>query len=223
MNIYIEAGEKKVFACAVDWPGWSRVGRDEASALQALFDYAPRYAAVLHAAHMPFTPPANVAAFNIIEQVKGDAATEFGVPGVVPACDAESFSAKELKRVQDLLMAYWQAFDAAAKNAAGKTLRTGPRGGGRDLQKMTSHVLDSQAGYLSHLAWKPPKLDSADPITRRDVIRQAVLDALASAVKNGLPAAGPRGGKIWPARYFVRRSGWHVLDHIWEIEDRLAN
>ena len=23
-------------------------------------------------------------------------------------------------------------------------------------------------------------------------------------------------------RYFVRRVGWHVLDHIWEIEDRAA-
>jgi len=25
----------------------------------------------------------------------------------------------------------------------------------------------------------------------------------------------------WPARYYVRRAAWHVLDHAWEIEDRL--
>lgn len=24
----------------------------------------------------------------------------------------------------------------------------------------------------------------------------------------------------WPARYAVRRIGWHVLDHAWEIEDK---
>jgi hypothetical protein len=26
---------------------------------------------------------------------------------------------------------------------------------------------------------------------------------------------------IWPPRYFVRRVAWHVLDHAWEIEDRI--
>jgi hypothetical protein len=39
-------------------------------------------------------------------------------------------------------------------------------------------------------------------------------------VAEGLPAAGPRGGKIWSVRYFVRRTAWHALDHAWEIEDR---
>ena len=35
-----------------------------------------------------------------------------------------------------------------------------------------------------------------------------------------LPSRGPRGGVIWPPRYFVRRVAWHLLDHLWEIEDR---
>jgi hypothetical protein len=25
----------------------------------------------------------------------------------------------------------------------------------------------------------------------------------------------------WPPRYVVRRAAWHVLDHAWEIEDRI--
>ena len=36
----------------------------------------------------------------------------------------------------------------------------------------------------------------------------------------GAPPPGPRGGKRWLPRYFVRRVGWHVLDHALEIEDR---
>ena len=24
----------------------------------------------------------------------------------------------------------------------------------------------------------------------------------------------------WTARYFLRRAAWHVLDHVWEIEDK---
>jgi hypothetical protein len=26
--------------------------------------------------------------------------------------------------------------------------------------------------------------------------------------------------KSWPLRYAARRIGWHVLDHLWEIEDK---
>jgi hypothetical protein len=45
---------------------------------------------------------------------------------------------------------------------------------------------------------------------------------LASAVVDGLPAAGPRGGKIWTVRTFIRHASWHALDHAWEIEDRIS-
>lgn len=223
LDVYLEAGAKKVFACAVDWPGWCRVGRDEASALQSLFDYALRYAEVLSAGGIPFIPPASVASFKVIERLEGDAGTEFGVPSMVPARDVKPITAKELPHLQALLMAYWQAYDAMEHRAAGKHLQTGPRGGGRDLLKMAEHVTGAEAGYLSRLSWRLPKMESNDPIARRNATRQTVLDALESAVKNGLPEKGPRGGKIWPARYFVRRVGWHVLDHAWEIEDRLAN
>ena len=41
--IYLEVGQKKTFAGALDWPGWCRSGRDEASALA---EYAPRYATI---------------------------------------------------------------------------------------------------------------------------------------------------------------------------------
>jgi hypothetical protein len=38
---------------------------------------------------------------------------------------------------------------------------------------------------------------------------------LAAALRSGAP------GGTWPARYIIRRSAWHVLDHAWEIEDRI--
>lgn len=47
------------------------------------------------------------------------------------------------------------------------------------------------------------------------------MNALTAAVRQGLPERGPRGGKLWTPRYFVRRLAWHVLDHAWEIEDRM--
>ena len=49
IDVYLEIGPKRTFAGAIDWPGWCRSGRQDAeqSALQALLDYGPRYAAVL--------------------------------------------------------------------------------------------------------------------------------------------------------------------------------
>lgn len=44
-----------------------------------------------------------------------------------------------------------------------------------------------------------------------------------SALRGEIPTKGPRGGTRWTARYFVRRVAWHILDHAWEIEDRLIS
>ena len=72
------------------------------------------------------------------------------------------------------------------------------------------------------VAWKVRKGDEIDLHVQIKQTRQMILEALDVAVKQGLPEAGPRGGKIWPVRFFVRRVIWHVLDHAWEIEDRMV-
>jgi hypothetical protein len=82
-------------------------------------------------------------------------------------------------------------------------------------------VLDSDGGYLSSLGLKL-KLNGEDNAGKRlEQTRQAILDGLASAARGEVDARGPRGGLRWPPRYFVRRVAWHVLDHAWEIEDRI--
>ena len=220
IDVYLETGKKRTFACAVAWPGWARSGRDEATALQALLDSAPRYARVLHASDIAFNPPTNVATFTVVERLAGNATTDFGAPDVAPSSDTQAVDEAELHRLQSLLKAYWQAFDSAVQAADGKELRKGPRGGGRAVEGIIRHVMGAEGGYLARLAWKLNKEKSADLSDELAQTRQAVLAALASAVHDGLPAQGPRGGAIWMPRYFVRRAAWHVLDHTWEIEDR---
>ena len=221
VEVYLEIGKKRTFAGALDWPGWCRGGRDEASALQALIDAAPRYARALGAAGIAFPAPGDTAALAIVERLAGDSSTDFGAPGAAPSSDARPIDAAELQRLQALLRACWQAFDAAMRAAVGRALRTGPRGGGRDLEKIARHVLEAEAGYLSRLAWKPGKRAEADLRAELDQVHQAAIDALAAAARGELPERGPRGGTIWAPRYFVRRVAWHVLDHVWEIEDRM--
>ena len=129
---------------------------------------------------------------------------------------------EELERLRVILLACWRAFDEAVDRATGRELQKGPRGGGRDLVKIIDHVLGGDQGYLSRLAWRHKREDGEDLAEALDRTRQAVLDALEVAVGGDLPERGPRGGVIWPVRYFVRRVAWHVLDHAWEIEDRIV-
>ncbi len=224
IEVYLEIGQKRTFAGASDWPGWCRSGGDEESALQTLFDYGPRYTRVLRAARLGFRAPANTSAFIVIERLEGNATTDFGAPAVAPSSDTRPVSDAELRRFQTLLKACWRAFDAAARTARGKELRRGPRGGGRDLEGIIQHVLGSDAGYLAQLGWKlkQGEGEADDPDEELDRTRQAILKALASATRGELPTAGPRGGVRWTPRYFVRRVAWHVLDHVWEIEDRVS-
>jgi hypothetical protein len=214
--IYLEVGSKRAFAGSVDWPGWNRSGRGEDAAIEALFSYAPRYARVLRGTHLGFEPPADPSAFTVIERLTGNATTDFGAPDVPPSIDAQPVDDAKLRRLSTLLRASWRAFDHAAEDAEGKELAKGPRGGGRDLDKIVDHVLDADEGYLMRLGSKAPK---GDPDERLTLIHEAVLNALEVAVREGVKP-GPRGGKRWTPSYFVRRSAWHVLDHAWELEDR---
>ena len=221
-NIYLELGQKKVFAAAIDWPGWCRNGRDEASAMQALLDAGPRYARLLHGTDLAFDAPKSTEAFHIIERVEGNATTDFGAPDKIIASDSEPFGPSELERAKTLLNAYWRAFDAVVETAVGKELRKGPRGGGRDLDGIVEHVMGADASYLRTLGWKFAEVKGEDSEQKLARLRQEILNGLAAAAAGQLPKKGPRGGKRWPPRYFIRRSAWHVIDHIWEIEDRIV-
>jgi hypothetical protein len=219
MDIFLEIGQKRVFAGAIDWPGWSRSGRDEAAAIANLLDHGPRYGRAITLAGLDFTAPADTTALTIVERLPGGSGTDFGAPTARLAADERPFDKAELDRSRAILEAVWQAFDAAAESAVGVALRKGPRGGGRDLDKIVAHVRESDAAYLPLLGRKRPK-GIADPAEEHALIRREMLDALDAATQGELPERGPRGGQLWRPRFFVRYVAWHTLDHAWEIEDR---
>ena len=220
--VYLEIGKKRTVVGALDWPGWCRIGRDEAGALQALVAAGPRYAGALHAAGIPFHAPVDAAAFAVVERLAGSATTDFGVPDVAPSSDARPVDDADLRRFEALLQACWGAFDRAVEAASGEELRKGPRGGGRDLDGIIRHVLGAEASYVARLARKVEQREAEAVRAALGRTRRAVLEALGAAARGEVPARGPRGGVIWSPRYFVRRVAWHVLDHAWELEDRPA-
>ena len=220
-DIYLEIGQKKVFAVAIDWPGWCRYDRDEKSAIKVLSDNGTRYAKVLRPTDLVFKFPETPASFNIVERVEGNSTTEYGAPDKLISGDKDPIDANELDRFSILLKANWLAFDEAVKKAEGKELRKGPRGGGRDLIGIIEHVLGAEENYLKRLGWKLVSKKDEDVNQRMDRIRNEVLQGLKETADGHLPLIGPRGGKRWPPRFFVRRLAWHVVAHAWEIEDRM--
>jgi hypothetical protein len=219
-EVYLEVGAKRVFAGALDWPGWCRSGKEEESALQALAEYGPRYAKVLRRTKLGFEPSPDASGLKVVERLPGDASTDFGAPGQAPAIDERPIDAAEVKRMTALMKACWSAFDGAVRSASGKELRKGPRGGGRDLDKIVRHIIESDGSYLALIGRKHTFDPKADPKNELSRLRASIAKALSESAGAAPVPAGPRGGKRWTPRYFVRRSAWHVLDHAWEIEDR---
>jgi hypothetical protein len=203
-SVYLEVGAKRVFAGALDWPGWIRSGKDEALALEALAAAADRYAPVARAAGFPL-PAAAAGSLTVVDRVKGSATTDFGAPGLPAKADTEPLRGKELERQLALLAAAWEALDKVVAGAPAE-LRKGPRGGGRDRDKIVEHVLDAESAYASALRLK----------LRAPTPERAAVKEFRAAIVAGLSADQ---GK-WPARYALRRIAWHALFHAWEIEDR---
>lgn len=215
LPIYIETGKRRSFACALDWPGWSRSSANETAAVEALLASAPRYERIAHIAGLGLAPRTPV----IVERLAGNATTDFGAPGMIPTHDTRPLDEAEGQRSAALLQACWQVFDETVLMAVGKVLRLGPRGGGRTLEKIIAHVIEGDVSYLSQVGWKMPRSELSTEMLANT--RRAMTDFLTAAVHGNLPTHGPRGGAYWPPRYFVRRVLWHTIDHIWEIEDRL--
>lgn len=226
--VYLEVVPRRAYVSALDWPGWSRGGSTEQDALDTLIAYAPRYAAVAEGASIAFRPPKDAAKLEVVERIPGGASTEFGIPSLPASGDERPIDEKELERLRALLRASWASLDAASAAARGVPLRKGPRGGGRDLDKIVQHVFQAEQSYLHQLGVKRPRAtdaeagDSAYVAAEMPGLREAILEALLVRGRDEPLPEPSRVKKPWSARYFLRRAAWHVLDHAWEIEDRVA-
>jgi hypothetical protein len=218
--VYLEVAKRRVFAGALDWPGWCRSGRDEDGALDALVAYGRRYKAALGRTAHGFTLPADASALEVAERLEGDATTDFGAPGAAPASDQEPLDEAEAKRLAAILQACWRKFDGAGQAAVGSVLSKGPRGGGRELDAIVDHVRDAEGSYLSRVGGEYRKPRGAGPTEEMKGLRTAFLEAFRSRAAGEPPLRMRRSGSLWSPRYSVRRSAWHALDHAWEIEDR---
>lgn len=212
-RVLLELGPKgkKVAAVAPDWPGLERGGKSEDAALERLLAYLPRYAPVAKLAGMEgaFATVTNV---EVVERYPGTGSTDFwGISFAFSDIDRQEVSGDELARELTLMQACWGFFDDVRSRVSAE-LRKGPRGGGRDRDRIVQHTFGTEQDWAPKLGPKTeaPMLTEESLASHRD----AYCDAIRTLHARGEMA------RTWPLRFLIRHTAYHTLDHTWEMEDR---
>lgn len=208
-EIYLELGGKKAIAWSLQWPGWCRIRTGEAAAVQALRETEARYRLIAQRAGLAFVPGDLV----VVERLTGDANTAWGVPSVLAPAESRPIDAATAQRYVALLRAAWDMLEEVVA-ASPAELRKGPRGGGRDRDEIRRHVIEAERVYARKIGVRHPPFEMNDT-DALGAMREGIATVL-SQPSSGEPLVA--GG--WNASYAVRRMAWHVVDHLWEIEDR---
>jgi hypothetical protein len=210
----IEPGkkQKRFVAVAFDWPGWDRNGKTEEAALQVLEQYRPRYRPIAELAGLEaeFDAAGELA---VVERAEGSSIADFfGVSGMPASAEQGQMTEAECERKLAILRACWTYFDDTWPRVSEK-LRKGPRGGGKDRDRVVRHTYGSEEEYARKIGvrWEPAVM--RDP-NRLRVYRETLLDAIRAHNAEGKPA------RTWTLQFLIRRTCIHMLDHAWELEDK---
>ncbi len=210
----LEHGKKKrVVACAFDWPGWDRSARKGEDVLAVLATYRPRYARVAEMAGFDDAFAAT-GEFEVVEEVEGIGMTDYyGVSGRAASVEIGAMTDAECERKVALLRASWTTFDEIAARVSSE-LRKGPRGGGREKDRIIGHVNGAEIhGFAPKVGVKVP-LETMEDAAALSAYREAVIDGIwEHHARNG-------SARSWALQFLIRRCAWHMLDHAWELEDR---
>ena len=206
-DIYVELAGKKAIAWSLEWPGWCRIRTSEAAAVQALIETEARYRLIAQRAGLDFAPGDLV----VVERLVGDANTAWGVPSVLASAETRPIDVTTAQRHVARRSATWDMLEEVVATSPAE-LRKGPRGGGRDRDEIRRHVIEAERAYARKIGvrYRPFEMNDRSAL-------KAMREEIAAALSK--PATGESPGG-WNTSYAVRRVAWHVVDHIWEIEDR---
>jgi hypothetical protein len=212
----IERGPKarKAVAFALDWPGWSRGARSPEEALETLEAYRERYRPVAVGAGMAEAFDA-AGPLEVVEDRVGSGSTDFwGISFTPCALEPEPMDHHELERKLRLVRAAWVFFDGVAARVSPE-MRKGPRGGGRDRDRIIRHTIRTESeDFARKVELRIPAegaLGAALP-----GYRDAYLEAIRAYQRGDIK------GRMFTFNlpFLVRHTAFHTLDHAWEMEDK---
>ena len=214
MRVTLEIGPKgkKVVAVAADWPGLARGATTEEAAIERVCSYVPRYAAVAKLAGMEAAFAA-IADAEVVERYPGTGSTDFwGISFAFSSIDQQAMSGEALERDLTLMRACWAFFDEVRSRVSAEMQR-GPRGGGRDRDRIVRHTLAAEQDWAKKLGVLTPQ----DAMLTDEGLN-AHRDAYCNAIR--VLHSQSNLARTWPLRYLIRHTAFHMLDHAWEMEDK---
>ena len=202
-------------AFSLDWPGWSRGAKTVALALDTLESYRERYRPVATLAGMTSEFDAS-GPIEVVEDRVGTGSTDFwGISFSPSATEQGPMGEAELERGITLLQACWAYFDGVAARVSPE-MRKGPRGGGRDRDRIIRHTIRTESeDFAKQVGLRIPEEAALSP----DGLRHH-REAYVAAMRAYNAGQVPRRMRTWTLLFLIRHSAFHTLDHAWEMEDK---
>src|SRR3954447_10068846 len=213
----IERGpkDKRSVAFSLDWPGWSRGAKSAELALETLESYRDRYRPAADLAGMAGEFDA-AGPLEVVEDRVGTGSTDFwGISFSPSATEHGPLDEAELERGITLLRACWAFFDGVAARVSAE-LRKGPRGGGRDRDRIIRHTIRTESeDFAKQVGLRIPEEAALTP----EGLRRHPEDyVVALRAYNAGEVA--RRMRSWTLPFLTRHSAFHTLDHAWEMQDK---
>ena len=121
----------------------------------------------------------------------------------------------EFERGIALLRACWAYFDGVAARVSAE-MRKGPRGGGRDRDRIIRHTIRTESeDFAKQVGLRIPEEAALTP----DGLRQHRKNYVA-AMRAYNAGEVERRMRSWTLPFLIRHSANHTLDHAWEMEDK---
>jgi hypothetical protein len=214
IRVTVETGPKgkKVVAVAPDWPGLARGATTEEAAIDRLLAYVPRYTPVAKLAGMA-AALVTITGVDVVERYPGTGSTDFwGISFAFSSVDQQAMSGEDLVRELALMRACWAFFDNVRSRVSAE-MRRGPRGGGRDRDRIVRHTLFTELDWAKKLGVLTPQ----DALLTDEGLKEH-RDAYCNAIQ--ALHAQSKTARTWPLHYLIRHTAFHTLDHTWEMEDK---
>jgi hypothetical protein len=207
--------DKRSAAFSLDWPGWSRGAKTVELALETLESYRDRYRPVADLAGMSHAFDA-AGPLEIVEDKVGTGSTDFwGISFSPSSTEHGPMGEAEFDRAIALLRAAWTYFDGVAARVS-PDMRKGPRGGGRDRDRIISHTIRIESeDFATRVGLRIPEGAALTP----EGLRQH-RETYVEAMRRYNAGEFERPMKSWTLPFLIRHSAFHTLDHAWEMEDK---
>ena len=213
----IERGpkDKRSVAFAIDWPGWSRGAKSAELVLATLESYRERYRTVAHLAGLAREFDAS-GPLKTVEDRVGTGSTDFwGISFSPSSTEHGPMGEAELERGITLLQACWAFFDGVAARVSPE-MRKGPRGGGRDRDRIIRHTIRNESeDFAKQVGLRIPEEAALTP----DGLRRH-RETYVAAMRAYNAGEVERRMRSWTLPFLIRHSAYHTLDHAWEMEDK---